>query len=262
MNTQKSVYINSAQRDGGGSAESFYITDNAQRFTYPPKSVKLTAASIPHTWYNITSSNNQFNLREPPAGPFLITITPGNYSGAALATAVETALNASAGAFVYTVTYDAASLHFTVTSSGMMILDFTPSNSIATRLGFTPGSQTALSLTAVSPNLAVLYVSAEIFICSDLVGGIDNGFAKFNPNSATNDQILAVIPISGSFGDIVTFQAVSGDPFFSITQSNFGKISDSASDPPKKARFFLQFSSGFTMSLNGLDWSMTLTFDF
>jgi hypothetical protein len=260
---RKSVYINSSNRDIGTIPENFTITiDRADsRFSYPPRSVKLTSANIPYTWNNITVENNQFNLIEPPGFPIPITIAPGNYNGTTLAAAVQTALNSSGAAYTYTVSFDSTTLLFTFdSSSGNFILDFDVSNTIATKLGFPNGYQTISNITTVSTQLASLLVDTELFICSDLVGGIDNGFANLTPGPPVSNQILAVVNITGCFGGVIEFRSRDDDPFYPIVQSEFGDQRKTIE--LRSMRFFLRFPSGFPLDLGDQNWSMTLAFQF
>jgi hypothetical protein len=258
---QKSVYFSSANRDNGGSIEDFTITDSSGKFAIPPTTVKLTYASIPYTWYNILSSNNAFTLIEPNNGGFTapLTITPGNYDGDQLASAVQTALNAAGGVNTYTVNYSSATLKFTISATGNFQLQFTSPDNIATRLGFVSGTTTSSATSVTSPNIAQILSDTEIFICSDLVGGIDNGYSLLQPGVSTNTQILAVVNIVGTFGDVIAFQDRRGDPPFTIKQSNYSQLFSSSD---RVVRFFLQFPSQFPLDLNGVNWSATLTFGF
>jgi len=261
---RKSAYINSASRDIGGTPEDFTITisPSNERYSYPPKSVKLTSANIPYTWDNILSINNQFNLIESPNPPILITIPPGNYSGTNMAAAVKTALNSSGAAHTYTVTFDDSSLLFTFTANaGTFVLDFTHANSMANRLGFPVNFQTPAAISTTSTQFAEILTDTEIFVCSDLVEGVDNGFAYITPGSPTNDQILAVINITGSFGNVIEFRARQDDPFYPVTQSSFGKL-QTFDKIPRTMGFSLRFPSQFPLNLGGLNWSMTLAFEF
>ena len=51
---KKVVYINSRNRDVGGTSNNFTITDTQQNFAQIPQSVKAVTICIPFTWYNIT----------------------------------------------------------------------------------------------------------------------------------------------------------------------------------------------------------------
>lgn len=261
---RKSLYVTSAARDLLTTNENFTITDTAKRFSIPPKEVKLTYATIPNTWNNIvTGSNDTFNLIEPPNPGILVTIPAGNYTGSALASALQTALNVVAVLNTYTVLFNSNPVGFTITATGNFQLDFTGPAAFATRIGFVPGTTTVSAGIITSPQVPQINVDNEICICSNLVGGIDNGVSKFAPGAATNDQILAVIPIgSSSYGSNIVFFNSTDNPFYPITQSAWGKIQLPTDNTSKKVSFFLAFPSGFPVSLNGAIWSFTLSCNF
>lgn len=265
---RKTIYINSTERDIGGSDDSFTITRVIQEFPYPPKSAKLVTAAIPYTWDNITFDNNSFSIFETGTGTFDLTIPEGNYSGAQLATAVETAINTS-GFFsqTYTVTYDSTTLKFTFTTAplGMQII-FTEPGSAATLLGFMPGSTNpGVAATSVTSTVgAQILPDYEIFICSDLVQGSDNGvmkwFPSYTPTVSNQSQILARVPITAGFSTVLNYCAHPQLPFYSVTQSLFGQ--QYTTGTPVSISFFLALPSGLPLSLNGYHWSAEIVLDF
>lgn len=258
----RAIYFNSANRDALTTPENFTITDSGNQFTYPPKSVKLTYAAIPFSWNNITAANNRLELIEEPNPGVIATVPPGNYSGTALATAVQTALNTVAVLNTYTVSFNALNLTFTIDGTGTFSLDFGVPNTIATRLGFATDAITTPGTTVTSTEQAMMQSDNEIWVCSDLVGGCDNGFVNFAPGAATNAEVLAVVPINTTFGNTIFYASNPDNPFFVTTQSNFGKVQSQTNPTTPAVRFFLQFPSGFPLELNGLNWSGTLTFGF
>jgi hypothetical protein len=257
---QKSAYVNSADRYSG-TAENFFVIDTG-RFSLPPQYVKVISANIPYSWYNITTANNEVSVSEPPSVTIVdVTIPVGNYTGATLATALQTTLNGAGLTHTYAVTYSASTNLFTISANGNFILYFTASNNMAMRLGFVSGSQTTSAMSVTAPNQAAFSDDNEIFICSNLVSGIDNGYTKFdNIVPATNDQILAVVTLNASPGATINYTATSADQFFNITGSAYGKIQSPYDITQKTINFYLQLPSGDAINLNGLNWSMTLLF--
>lgn len=243
------IYVNSApgSRDPGGTDEDFTITVSPPVFTHPPREARLVTATVPYSWGNITTSNNAFDLIDN--GTHAITIAPGNYNAVAIATAIENALNASGGANTYTVTY--SHLRFTIAGNGSFQLDFSVANSIAARVGFDP-ELTAQGTSFTSPNLARLVSDTEIFICSDLVSGVDNGVTWLEPGALSAREILAVVPLTTCFGGLIHYSAPADAPYFSVRQSAF------ASGGP--VRFYLEFPSGDPVDLQGIPWTATLEF--
>lgn len=259
MNNKYALYVNSNNRDIGGTNESFTITDTSGRFSVPPRAVKLTRASIPYTWQNITSSNNVFTITE--AGPAItITVPPGNYSGTALATAITSAITASSATHTYAVVYNQSTGLFTISANGTFSLGFNQVNTIAPRIGFVAGTSTSPATSVTSTMVAILSDDNEIFICSNLVGGIDNGYDLLEPGAATNTQILAVAQINAIQNSTILFESYDDEPFFQITQSEWGKIYSSGDTTPRVISFFLRLPSGDTVNLQGYSWSAVLTF--
>lgn len=266
---RKVLYINSQDRDVGGSDEDFTITKVIQEFPIEPKSVKLISASIPYTWDNITADNNDFSVDEDTVGTEAFTIPPGNYSGTQLASTIQSMLNTGATLTqTYVVTFSTQTLLFTFTTTGPngFQLIFPLSGSAAALLGFNPGTTYpgVPALTFTSINKAVLVDDYEIFICSDLVRGSDNGVIPWNTSAApaanSQYQILARVPISSCFGGIINYTASIDLPFFITTQSQFGKVK--AIGDATTVRFFLSFPSGNTVDLNGYHWTCEIILDF
>lgn len=92
-------------------------------------SVEIIDAAIPRSDYNISSRNNTIGVQEGVNPAILVTVPEGFYFNEAdLATAVETALNASSLADTYTVTFDTATRKMTISATGPFILRFGASN--------------------------------------------------------------------------------------------------------------------------------------
>lgn len=266
---QKVIYINSSEgfRDDGGSNEDFTITENGHHFAGIPRRVKLARASIPYSWNNITDNNNTLTVVETGGNTAAITVPNGAYNGSTLATALQTVLNAGALVYTYTVAFDNTAVRFTISATGTFSLDFTDANNVARALGFSPNEVTTPATTLVSSNVAQLVPDYEIFICSDLVEGCDNGVVKFTPDppiaaGVNGSQILAVVPLSTCFGGVINYCACDCAPFYPISQSLYGKVLSSGDVSSKPIRFFLAFPSGIPISLNGLHWSAQLVFEF
>lgn len=255
--SQSAMYINSLNRSTGTN-ENFTIVDTSNRYSIQPQFVKLTRATIPFTWYNIASTNNTFALIIPPGPTVDISLPPGNYTNSSLATELQTELLSNG--LTATVTYNPSTLTYTITSATPFQLSFATLNSIALQMGFTPQSTTSVGTSFTSPNASQLSNYYEIFICSDLVGGIDNGYTTLSPGSASNKQVLAIIPINPNLtpGSLLEFNTPDNEPSFPITQSNWGQNTTS----PRTIHFFLQFPDGTSISLNGNFWTAVLTFYF
>lgn len=265
----KQIYINSSApyRDIGGTDENFTVTESGRHFGPPlaPKRVKLGCAAIPYTWYNVTASNNKFSVTDG-GGTYNITIPVGHYDGPGLSSTVSAQLNASGTPLAYTVLLSPTSYKLTISATGNFSLNFNVANSADLLLGFTANVVTPVAASVAAPNMIGLLADSEIFICTDLISGADNGLIPWTPASAasSNRHILASVTVNGAFGSVLTSCGGDNVPFFDMRQSPYvaAAISRVEPAPLRQMRFWLEFPSGLPVSLNGSHWSMTLIFDF
>lgn len=267
----KEFYINSSapHRDPGGTNEDFYITESGRHYGPPltPKRVKLARATIPFTWFNVTNSNNVFELIDVD-GTHQVTMPPGNYDAPTLAAVIGNLLNALPGlAGMYTVAFNTMTFRLIFSSvDGVRTfqLNFDIPNSAALLLGFPVGSTTESGTNLTAPNMVGLVPDFEIFICSDLVQGCDNGLVMWNTSPPSNTQILAKVSVSGCYGSILNYCGCECSPFFDMRGSPYAAAATSTivPEPPRRMHFWLQFPSGMPVDLNGAHWTATLVVDF
>ncbi len=255
----KTVYINSDNRTAG-TAEDFTIT-NIPSFNNNPISVKLINACVPMTWYNVVAGSNTLTFVDSAASLWTITLPPGNYDGTTAAAALQTLMNAAGAVDSYTVAYDGTNYKLTFTSTGNLTLDFTVAPNLAKFLGFVSGDVYGPALSITSPNMVNMLLTTEIFICSDLVFGTDNGVIPWT-SSIPNYGVLARIPLLACFGKIIVYTATGELPFYSIVQSEFSELQDPNNNIPRTMRFYLLFPDGTPINLNGFNWSAELLFNF
>lgn len=267
MSDNKTIYVNSQNRTAGTN-EDFTITTLVQSFPLPPKSVKLVTATIPYVWNNVTPDNNTFSIAEDTGGPPIVdnfVIPPGNYTGSTLAVMLQNLINAS---FVlgqaYTVTYSTVTFLFTFATGGPLQFQIV-FGTAATLLGFAPSSTNPPipALSVSSTQKVQLLPDLEIFICSDLVQGSDNGVIIWNstsPSFSNQSMILARVPICKAYSEILQYKAHVQLPFYTVTQSPF--VAQVEAGVPATIRFFLAFPSGNLVDLNGYWWTAELVFDF
>lgn len=258
---RKTVYLSSKNRSTGTS-DNFTIADTQERFVknVNPQSIKAITVTIPVTWYNVTAANNQFEFTSAITGLHHIEISPGNYSGETLAQALQDALEVEIPCGGYTVTYDCNTGKFTVASkTEPFSVDFTIANNMAEILGFEE-VVTASAMSHTSTKVANIIIDTEIWVCTNLISGIDNGVLNWTANAPKNEQmgILACVPITACFGGIIQYTLPSQLPYYIITNSKF----TNPGDDPRELQLYLAFPSGAPISLNGHDWGMQVVFDF
>lgn len=112
------VEVNSQDRS---RTKSFYSNNFRWDFRRPLKDVvaiELVSGSIPADLYNVTSDWNNFVFSETGSAKVTITLTPGQYTAAGLATELQTKLNAiPSKTNTYTVTYSATTKRLTIVGS-------------------------------------------------------------------------------------------------------------------------------------------------
>jgi hypothetical protein len=254
------LYVNSNNRDEGGTNEDFTITDSSNRYAIQPTQVKLTRAQIPYTWYNITVLNNNIGIQEPPNSVITVQIEPGNYNATTLAYAIQTAISNSDLNYTYTILFNGATGSYIFAATGSFELNFTMENNMATRLGFVSGDIYGPDTSITAPNPAQILDDYEIWICSDLVSGIDNGYGVLVSGAASNSQILGIVNINTCPGSNNTYCCQTEEPWFPISQSYWGNVYTINETVDRPITFSLQFPSGNAIDLNGYAWTCILTF--
>jgi len=257
---RRTVYISSKNRTTG-TPDDFIIADTKQRFAVQPQSIKAKTITIPHTWNNITATNNYFEFEGTMSGVLSFIVPEGNYTGESLATELTRQFNiVTAGTTCggYEVTYSIATQKFTLTSvAEMFSMDFTISNNMADVLGF-PEAVTASASSHTSSVPANIIIDTEIWVCTDVISGTDNGVIPWTDSKPQEENILACVPINACFGSIINYTVPIEFPYYTIRNSAF--VNNNV--VPRPLRVFLKFPSGAPLSLNGNDWSMQVIFDF
>lgn len=266
MSSIRKLYINSAPgfRDPGGTDENFTITKTISDFTTVPRRVKLQTAQVPYTWNNIVSgSNNSFEVIIG-TNTYTINIASGHYTGTSLATAVQAALN-SATTNNFTVSYSTITFLFTFSSIlSAYSFNFNVANTIAPALGFdilTYNSTTSSPYTLTSVYVSVVETDTQIFVCSTLVLGLDNGVIPYFPGAPPNYGILAALPLTSCFGSFMNYTVPNDEPWFTVSQSAFTQESINPNSTVSIG-FSLLFISGIPVNLQGAHWSATILLDF
>ena len=256
---RKTIYLSSKNRSTGTS-DNYTIVDTQERFVNTPQSVKAKTITIPVTWYNITEANNKFEFEGSGTGPHAIELSPGNYSGATLAAELQDAITAILGCGDYTVVYDCSTGKFTIASkTEAFTIDFTIDDNMAELLGFEE-VVTAIVMSHTSTKVANIIIDTEIWVCTNLISGVDNGVLPWTENAPKTEKqgVLACVPVTACFGGIIHYTVPIEFPHYTITNSKFTNTGTS----PRELQLSLAFPSGAPISLNGHDWSMQVIFDF
>lgn len=186
-----SLLVNSERRTTGTN-ENFALTIS------PPilfvNRVIITGYSIPVSFYNINSTNNTLIYTDDIGVDESVTITPGNYTGESLATALEDGMNAG-----ISVSFDNATFKFTFVYTGVLFELKTnvapPGNILSTLfplLGFNTTVNQTGATTYTSDQIANLAKPRYIQIKSSLIS--DSKLISNMINGSFSETIYTIFP--------------------------------------------------------------------
>ncbi len=169
-------------------------------------SFHLLSAVIPNVIYPISAArlNNTIYFYEDgsTATTFSAAIADGGYTTTTLAAALKTAMDASAGANTYTITYDSSTLKITIATSGTSVKIITGALSMENELGVNVSQTFAASyVCAYQVNLAgTSYIDMDI-----------RNYTNLNVGSGNTLSPLYRIPMGVPFGAKLFHQATQNE---------------------------------------------------
>lgn len=256
----KIVHINSV--DATTKFSSDRTTDFSYQLEQPIKVpenqlllVSCIGATIPYTFYNVRSQiNNRVAVRLTEDGLiYNLDIPEGNYSSTSLLLKLKELFDGSVFTETINITYDRVSMKFDFTivgGGGTAFFDFTPENNpypLNVELGF-PLTKSQLTTNTKSPNVADVNGSIHgLYIRSDISTN-----SIYDSESKSLSGILSRIPIRVNFGGIIFWDTADG----------IGHKAQVDNQTIKSIRIRLTDDRNRLINLNGLDFSITLMFDF
>lgn len=204
--------------------------------------LKIIEAQIPFTYYvfnSVNTDNASTNLARwtltelgPGAGgPYYPKIAVGNYAGGdALATALQTALNAVSTGYV--VTYNSILQKLVFVCNKLNVIGFaftfgTPTNSGNKNprlyIGFPGGITTSSSNVIVSPNVILLSGANYVYVNSNALGNLTNMYlpqGAVNLGGGNSGPQMAKIPINCNSGEVAYWQDPDPQKWFDIENLN------------------------------------------
>lgn len=237
MSTNKKLLILDT-RDGtyleGPAHTQWNISHAIQNLRGKINWVQVMALEIPHTFYNIDSTNNTIVLEvylpdmvTPAAVPLLTYAVPeGHYTSTEFTAAITAGLSALPGADAYSSVIDANTGKWTLTNDAGNTIKFVyANNTIGRRIGLTEDSIVAASLTGQRSvdlrGITSLMVKSNISSVhavnySGPGGSISTFLAEAKVNEAygktvfwTNDNTHNVVQVGQSLPDIIELSLVS-----------------------------------------------------
>ncbi len=178
-------------------------------------SIAFQNVEFPNLRYPVHTLNNQVFFAENGGGLLTATIPPNNYTGTQFAAELQTQLIA-VGALDYTVTFDSQSKLLTI------VADILPNT-----VQFFTGQRTAMDEIAGfllnTADLNVLLADFPIRLDGTRFVDISTDISNMNWSSS-GGSIMARIPLSVPFGNIVFYEPVTDD-FIQLTERDISNVS-------------------------------------
>lgn len=180
--------------------------------------LKVISAEIPNVWDVISLGNNTF-VYTVGGVPNTITIAVGTYTGAALATALQTAISAISGGF--TVTWNATTSRFTFTQALAVAwsLSFPTKATLYMIIGFVAGSTnsaTGAGSAITSSVIANLTGPYYVYLNSRILGPLINfNIADGNAAASGGPQICR-IPVNVNKNAVIFYTDPNPEVFFDL----------------------------------------------
>lgn len=186
--------------------------------------------------YPIRTGCNTFPFTHSSTN-YTATISPGNYAGTSLATALQTALNAAGSPVTFTVSYNSIRNKLTVAASSSVAIG--ASNGANLVLGFVTG-QSGTSIESTNQ----LNLNHDLYIYLH--------FPTFGNGYQTNRSLTFRIPLEEGYGAINFYNVSShfNQPKIHISGENF-----------KSVVFEIRDHFGNIIDNQGLPWTAILAFE-
>lgn len=226
----------------------FYYTSRSEKIV----AIKILQAEIPFVFDTINSSNNQFIFNHGGVDN-IITITPGTYTGPALAAHLQPMFAAISGGF--TVTWSSTTLRFSFhhTGAGAWGLFFPNRNTPYSNLGFLTGTRynTTGPTTIVSPVIANVSGPYYLYLNSTRIGSLISFDLSDGATTGGSSPAICKIPITTQYGSIIFYNDGDPDKYFDFFSNDQFDCFD----------FYLTLGSDqsqIPLDMKGSTWSLKL----
>lgn len=202
--------------------------------------VSVVDASIPHSFYNINSYNNQIQWIEDPYGTFVAhnaIIPQGNYDINSLVTQLQVLMPE------LTITYSQLTGKLTFVHPTLNFAFYSANNTCFELLGFSNMNQFSGSRTLTSDNVCNIFTIRSLCICTNF------HTSNIHLSRTHMHNMIACIPVNASPNSIILYQNQRNyrcDLFDNIINDLVISFRD---------------QNGNVINLNGCHYNLTLQFD-
>jgi hypothetical protein len=219
----------------GGSSPTNEIIFSWPKFYWTEKrpkiiGIKLITAQLPYIWDPVNLTNNTF-IYTTGGVPTTITVPVGYYTGATLATQLQSLISAVTAGM--TVTYSSTTFTFTFTqtiSAAPWSLSFPTTATMHAFMGFivgVPVSATGAGSTITSPIYAQATGPTYLYLNSRTLGPLINfNLADGNASAAGGPQIAKVPVTNVARGNLVLYNDTNDGFYFDFFSSSNLEVFD------------------------------------
>ena len=246
------VHVDSRDRDYDAHPSSSEFVVKLPEVLKNVGSAVLVTAELPLSYYVFSAARGNTSLKVGVDGTWkTVTIPDGNYTTAAMAAALKTALDEAFGA-VFTVTFDPVTMKCTIATTGTVGVDATAATKrsdwgLGYYLGF-PRGVVRTGTDAVT-GTAVATMNPENYLLIDIEELNNLGQTALYAAGGSDRRTFAKIPLNGD-----SYQYNFYDKAVTYVEQR----------PPlarlDKLRVSVRFHDGSLVDLNGAEWSMSLEF--
>jgi len=228
--TRGSTYITIRSRDlqnvdNSGSSGRFTLFESIEAGDFEVLGVRLTSATIPNSWSNLstTNNNNKITFLENTT-EYTITIPDGSYSIDELTSEIKSLMEtANSGAITYSFSYNEINNKLTISSNSATTttIKFSLTNSPRRFLGFTGIDKTLSSSSSLISDRAVDITDTQNSIYIRLPNLSNQKVIESSTGRYSN--IIAHIPVELSRNTFFTYEP--SNPFeMELTQKSISSI--------------------------------------
>jgi hypothetical protein len=260
----RKIYIDSRFKTNNSVSDSHFKYELNESVALPDKCVMFVDDIIvPNGWLTVDEDNNKLYVRRyQTTGDIttdaIITISSSNYTSATLRTEIETKLNATFGAAIFTVTYDSNLLRYSLSLSSGGCKFFTDKELIWGSPVWTGTVYNSNNLNSINEILTNTIPAQAITIYTGIVDLrryhnlyiSSPNISSFTSMGARGESnIIKKIPVTSDYGSIIYDNVVANHDWIDVSKLLL-----------KTIEFRISDAYGKTIDLRGMPVSFSLMF--